>query len=561
MKRQLAAVLAADVCGYSRLMGEDSEAMLRALRRLRAEVFGPSIASHHGRIVKSMGDGWIVLFSSAAAAVSGAMRVQDSLMEGAQPDEPEIRMRMGVHLGDVVEEEDDVFGDGVNIAARLEQASSPGSITVSEAVYGSLDGTLRPSFDHADALNLKNIDRPVQIWVRGEIPRSSIASRNTSDGLKLAIAPVATADNRHEVRELAHAITGDLTTYLDATMWISATVSQSPDEAKYVLQPSLRSSGDRLRLDVQLTGADDEILLKTKFDGTLGDIFDWQDAVSEDLSGQVYQTIFDAEMARLTNTPLPELGPSDHALQAAMSMEFLDPESLDKALSHAAAALEVEPDRPDALMMFFLAFHSSNSVGFSALCDRYREHAETWAETAKNSVQEDPRFEFCRLAVSRLAGTIDVNEQHRILEKLLRTTSRDYVLLAFYGWTYVFIGMPEQALDCLRSALKLGRHTPWRLVILGGLAQAYVQTGQFKKAIQLCDEGLVLTTRYTSLYRVKAAAYAQLGELENAQEAIAEVLNQIPEDTITEVRARNRYPDNAATRLYFDGLRIAGLPE
>ncbi|MEW9921970.1 adenylate/guanylate cyclase domain-containing protein [Marimonas sp. MJW-29] len=561
MKRQLAAVLAADICDYSRLMGEDSEAMLRALRRLRAEVFGPNIASHHGRIVKSMGDGWIVLFSSAVDAVSSAMRVQDRLAEGAHPDEPEIIMRVGVHMGDVVEEEDDVFGDGVNVAARLEQASAPGSIVVSEAVYGSLDGTLRPSFDDGGAWELKNIERPVRVWVRGEIPEATTASRTNSDGLKIAVVPVATADDRHEVQELAHAITGDVTMYLDATMWMSAAVTQSKKDAKYVLEAFLRSSGDRLRLDVQLIDANNKVWLKTKFDGKLANIFDWQDLVSEEMSGQALRTIFDAEQARLDSTAKTELTASDHALQAALALELCDPQSLERTLDHTVSALEIEPDRADAISIGLIAFQSCASVGYSDLCDQYRKHAEVWLKAFDRLNAHDPISQMSVAFAARLEGSMSASDNRRFLEKVLRTSSLDYVTLAFCGWGFAFLGLPEQALDCLRRALRLGRHTPWRLIILGGLGQAYLQLGQFEKAIDVCGEGLAISTKYTALYRQTAAAYAQLGDMEKAQAAIAEVLWQMPDDTISAVRMRSGYQDNPATRLYFDGLRMAGLPE
>ncbi|MEW9920000.1 adenylate/guanylate cyclase domain-containing protein [Marimonas sp. MJW-29] len=561
MKRQLAAVLAADICDYSRLMGEDSEAMLRALRRLRAEVFGPNIASHHGRIVKSMGDGWIVLFSSAVDAVSSAMRVQDRLAEGGHPDEPEIRMRVGVHLGDVVEEENDVFGDGVNVAARLEQAAAPGSVTVSEAVYGSLDGTLRPSFDDGGAWELKNIERPVHVWVRGETQRSIIASRTKSDGLKITVAPVATTDDRYEVQELAHAITGDVTTYLDATIWMSAIVSQSKGDAEYLLQLSLRSSGDRLRLDVQLTDAANKVWLKTKFDGSLTDIFDWQDSVSEELSGQVLRTIFDAEQSRLSSTSEAELTASDRTLQAALALELLDPQSLEKSLSYVVAALKIERDRPDALMLGLIAYGCSQSAGYSGLCARYEGHAKEWSQASQRLFDVEPRFELNRIAGPRFDGTTEPHEQRRVLEKLLRAASWDYVNLCFCGWEFVFLGLPEPALDCLHRALKLGRHSPWRLAVLGGLGIAYIQSGQFKKAIEVCNEGLAVSAGYITLYRVTAAAYAQLGERDKALAAIAEVLKQMPEDTISGVRARSGYQDTPGTRLYFEGLKMAGLPE
>ena len=145
MRRILAAVMAADIEGYSRLMGADAEMILDALRRMRAEVFNPAVAANQGRVVKSMGDGWIVLFPAITDAANAAIQIQDrmSRWEG----DPQLRLRIGLHTGDIVEEEDDVFGDGVNVAARLEQFAKPSAVAVSEALHGGLDGVLRVAFD------------------------------------------------------------------------------------------------------------------------------------------------------------------------------------------------------------------------------------------------------------------------------------------------------------------------------------------------------------------------------------------------------------------------------
>ncbi|MEW9922472.1 adenylate/guanylate cyclase domain-containing protein [Marimonas sp. MJW-29] len=561
MKRQLAAVMAADICDYSRLMGEDSQAMLRALRRLRAEVFGPCIASHHGRIVKSMGDGWIVLFSSAVDAASSALRIQDRLAEETHLGGPEIKMRVGLHLGDVVEEGDDVFGDGVNVAARLEQAAAPGSIAVSDAVYGSLDGTLRPSFDDGGFWELKNINRPVQVWLRGEQTKATLPSRVVSDRLKIVMTPVFTSDSRAEVQELAHAITGDVSAYLDATMWISAAVSQEAGDAKYVLRSTLRSSGDQLRLEVALIDAGNCTWLKTKFDGSLSDVFNWQDTVGDEFSGRVLRTIFDAEQSRLNQIERSEFTVSDHALQAALALERFDPQGMEMALSHASRALELEPNRPDALGSGLIAYQQSQSVGYKDLCEKYKYDAEIWLAAAATMCAHQPALEIPVAFAARVNDAATAIEYRRTLEKVLRTVSLDFVAIAFCGFGFNLLGMPQTALDCLNKAMGLGQHTPWRLVMLGGLGQTYLQLGQFEKTIAVCDEAQNLGPDWPALLRLRAAAYAQLGQLDQAQAACADFLRRAPGETVSGIRTRNGYEDTPSTRLFFDGLKIAGLPE
>ena len=170
VRRSLAAVLAADMVGYSRQMNDDAVRTLASLRRLRVELFGPLVAGHHGKLANSMGDGWIVTFTSAVDAVTCAMRVQDKLIL-----EPEVELRIGIHMGDVIRQGDEIFGDSINIAARLQELCAPGGLVISDAVFGGLDGTLRPAFDAGGDHDLKNIPLPVRIWTRGGLVGASEA--------------------------------------------------------------------------------------------------------------------------------------------------------------------------------------------------------------------------------------------------------------------------------------------------------------------------------------------------------------------------------------------------
>lgn len=213
MQRRLSAILVADVVGYARLMGQDEAATLKALHDLRTDVFGPVFADHKGKIVKSMGDRWVIEFSSAVHSVNAAMLVQDRLKSSSP-----LQLRMGLHIGDTTESNDDIYGEGINIAARLEALAPLGRILISDAVYNSLDGTLSPSFeDDGGTRSLKNIDRKVTTWVRASAPLTQpVAAPASSDDFafpSLNIVPVTTADPRAEMQELANALTADLATH------------------------------------------------------------------------------------------------------------------------------------------------------------------------------------------------------------------------------------------------------------------------------------------------------------------------------------------------------------
>ena len=336
MTRRLAAILAADVVGYSKLMSEDQDGTLAALRRLRSEVFAPAVASKRGKIVKSMGDGWLVAFDSAADAVTCAMQVQDRLATEAA-----IKLRIGVHTGDIVQEDEDVFGDGVNIAARLEAISAPGGVAISDAVWSALDGTLKPSFDDQGEKALKNIDHPVKVWSRGG---KVAASQNAALGAaNLSIIPIGTTSDDAEVRELASAVTGDIATFTGNSAWMRTNISETPERGAYIASGSLRHRGDRLRLEMTLTSPAGATLWSGKFDGLLSDSFDWQDGTAEALATQVFGHLLAHEELTIEETP-EDLRNAEQWYIYGMLRSSQDTEGLRRALQCMDRAIRLKPD-------------------------------------------------------------------------------------------------------------------------------------------------------------------------------------------------------------------------
>ena len=299
--RRLAAILAADIVGYSALMAEDEAGTLEALRRLRRELFHPAVAGHRGKVVKDMGDGWLAEFASAADAVNCAVQVQNGLIGNAT-----IEVRIGIHIGDITHEDEDVYGDGVNVAARLEALAEAGAVAISDAVYGALDGTLQPSFDDTGEQVLKNIPRSVRVWVRTATPTPAMPTaaqvanpQRASFPVVIAVRPINTSDPRPQVRELAAALTSDLFTYLDTGLWLNAIVAEHAPAGTFVLSCNLRALGDRLRLDANVLGKDGALLWSKRIDGGLEDCFDWQDRTGMDLAGGAISAIHDAEIGRI----------------------------------------------------------------------------------------------------------------------------------------------------------------------------------------------------------------------------------------------------------------------
>ncbi|MEP2030879.1 MAG: adenylate/guanylate cyclase domain-containing protein [Paracoccaceae bacterium] len=559
MQRSLAAVLAADVAGYSQLMGSNTEATLSALTRLRTEVFGPAVASRRGRVVKSMGDGWIVLFNAAADAAICALQIQDRLAVMRTQSDAELRLRLGVHLGDVIEQDDDIFGDGVNVASRLEELAVPGSIAISDAVFGSLDGTLRPSFDDAGERSLKNIDKPVRIWTRGSLPVPEAPEASSTERPRLIIRPIATTDVRDEVQELAEALTGDLLTYLGATHWLTVGPSETAGTS-YELVGRLRGGGSRLRLEMRFADTSGRALWSSKIDGDLEDAFDWQDRSAETIVAQVLAAIFDTERRKLDKLTIESMTANQCELRGQLSIDRLDPEAFASALGYSSAAIEKDPESADALALALVAYLSATVMGYDEVTEQYAAQVPVWC-AASLPLASDHALLSLALAVTSYAHNRDTSALHGEVTQALRQSSAEFVTLALSGWAFIWIGDPNQALDCLKRALTLGGHSPWALSIKGGLAMAYLHSGDDENALKMTDDCLKVSSGYTTVYRVQAAANAHLGRTELAHAAVANALRSTPGDSVQAIHARNVFADTPGTHRYLDGLRLAGMPQ
>ena len=561
MHRQLAAVLAADICNYTRLMQEDASATLQALRRLRAELFGPAVASRRGRIIKNMGDGWIVLFTSAADAAACAMAIQDGLTAPPPPGEPQIKMRIGVHLGDIVEENEDIFGDGVNVASRLEAAAEPGAIAITEAVFGALDGTLRPSFDNAGAWNLKNIDRPMPVWVRGAQGPRPMAI-NTANRLKLIVRPTTTSDPRDEVCELADALTGDLAGYLDVPMWLTVTTSETGQDAAFILNSRLRGRADKLRLEVQLIETGHETLFAKKHDGNLADAFDWQDNVGEVVAAHVIEAIYQAAKRRLGSQDLSALSAEECVLRAQLEAHGFEPAAIARSMEITQIALQKDPDCAAALAQMLA------TIGMvEELPDLILKALPAWLDKADALGRDHPFLQLMATQFRLLGIGPQKGPQPpdafitKPVETALRRAPFDFLVLRFSGWMLLFLGKPALARDCLQQGLKLGRGTPWEVILLSGLAMACLQEDKKEQAITYIDKCLPLAPGYPVLYRIQAATFAHMGEMDKAKTALATLEKVAPGSTITRMNSNSYYADSVHAQRYEDGLRLAGMPE
>jgi adenylate cyclase len=337
--RRLAAILAVDVAGYSRLMGADEEGTLERLKALRRELLDPKIAEHHGRIVKTTGDGILVEFASVVDAVRCAVEVQQAMPErntGVGVDS-RIELRIGINLGDVIVEGDDLYGDGVNIAARIEALADPGGVFVSNTVHEHVRDRLPFAFEDLGEQQVKNIARPVRVYrVRdsGSVGTSpSTPALPLPDKPSIAVLPFANMSGDPEQEYFVDGMVEEIITALSRTRWLFVIARNSTFTYKgravdvkevgrelgvrYVLEGSVRKAGGRVRITAQLIDAlFGSHLWADRFDGSLEDVFELQDKVAGSVAGVIEPTLRAAEIRRSSERPTPDLTAYDLYLRA-----------------------------------------------------------------------------------------------------------------------------------------------------------------------------------------------------------------------------------------------------
>lgn len=554
MRRMLSTVLAADVAGYSRLMQANSDSTLAALMRLRADVLRPVVAARHGRIVKSMGDGWLAVFSTAVEAVECAMQVQDRLAA-----DPVVRLRMGLHLGDVTEAEEDVFGDAVNVASRLQALAEPGAVAVSEPVYVSLDGTLRPSFEDAGLRRLRHIARPLRVFVRGGAVAGGSEERTSSDFPRVAIRPVSTADPRPALRDLAEALTGDLMTCLGGTQWVRARITAEPEPGAYVLTGALRARGDRVRLDMALDAPDGFRVWSDRHDGSLGDSFEWQDRTTSAVATLAFRRMLGHAARGIEATPRAERTAQQWAL-LALIRGGADGESHRRALVCLEEAIRLAPDWGYVHALALAVLMGGVSLGLARFLEPWLGRQAAWMDRVE-ALEPPVAAGRIMLAFARLVRTRDPDSVQANVRAQLQGLPFEPDVLIWAGYIHLYTGDPEAALACFERFGKGVVLDAYLASVRAGAAGAMLQLGRFAEAAALAEEAARINPLYPSPLRIAAAAHASLGRADRARAALAALDRLSPNETIGAFRANSGYCDTPATRRYFEALKLAGMPD
>jgi adenylate cyclase len=583
VNRKLAAILAADVVGYSRLMGADEAGMLAALKRHREAVFDPAVAAHNGRIVKLIGDGVIAEFGSVVDAVSCALAVQRS--SATIPDQgasqPTIVLRIGINLGDVIIEGDDIYGDGVNVAARLEPLAEPGGICVSSIVNESVGNRIDVRFQDGGEISVKNIDRPIRVWKwhPGATPLAaakSNAAKPEPNGAtaSIAILPFTNMSGDPEQEYFSDGITEDIITDLSKIAGLMVIARNSSFTYKgrsvdvrtvgrelgvrSVLEGSIRRAGKRVRITAQLVDATTGgHLWGERYDRDLTDIFEVQDDVTRRIVDALKVTLSPAENARLTAGGTSSMDAYDYVLRGRELLlgKTKNRETFEQSIKLFMRALELDPNYSKAYAALSMAYNLDYQNRWSDDPDSSLPLAKRCAEQA---IEKDPNEPFARLVASWAAiFEKDLDRATSEVNIALRLNPNFALAYSNLASIHNYSGRPLEAIPVLERAIRLD--PAFRAQNLHFLGIAHLLAGKYETAAALLRERILLVPGTDFSRVLLASSLGYLGEVDEAGRIWRELKEINPKYSFREHFSRQLFRPGEVERVA-EGLAKAGLP-
>jgi adenylate cyclase len=572
--RRLAAILAADVAGYSRLMEADEEGTLAQLRAIRTELFDPTIAAHNGRLVKTTGDGLLVEFGSVVDALRCATEVQRAMARrnAAVPDEERIEYRIGIHVGDIVVEDGDIFGDGVNVAARLEGLAEPGGVCVSARVQEDAAGKLDLTFDDMGEQQLKNIARPIRVF-RVVMERRAEAAKEPAplalpDKPSIAVLPFANLSGDPEQEYFADGMVEEIITALSRIRWLFVIARNSSFTYKgqavdvkqvgqqlgvrYVLEGSVRKASGRVRITAQLIDATSGThLWADRFDGSLEDVFELQDQVATSVAGVIEPALQAAEMRRSAARPTTDLTAYDLYLRAVAVYFPASKESALKALSFLEQAIAIDRHYGRALSWAAVCLRVLAINGWVEAPDASRRRAVDFTRRALQATENDPGvLGNAAIVLAEFGENIAV--PMALVDRALALNPSDARCWYASGVVRLWAGEPDLAISHVETSLRLSPRER-----TGTCHSRIGEARFFKRRFDEAASTLLLSIEENpgapQAYRFLAAAYAHMGRLDEAH-AIIEHLRAITGEVVPS-DLPYRKPEHR--ELLLSGLRLA----
>jgi adenylate cyclase len=586
VERRLAAILAADVVGYSRLVGSDEEGTLAALKNLRKSLIDPKIAEYRGRIVKNTGDGALVEFGSAVDAVRCALEIQRA-MAGRTiniPEDRRIEFRIGINIGDIVIEEGDIFGDGVNIAVRLESIAAPGGVCISEDVYRHVRGKFDATFEDIGEQKLKNIGQPVRAY-RMQISGTSVGAstgahpRNLPlpDKPSIAVLAFQNMSGDAEQEYFADGIAEDIITALSKSRWLfviarnssftykgrSVDIKQIGRElgVRYVLEGSVRKARNRVRITAQLIEtATSAHLWAERYDRDLADIFAVQDEITECVAIAIEPAMAQAERLRASRKPPESLVAWEAYHRGLWHFLKQEPKENDLAKEFFQRAIDLDPSFAGGFYGLALAHLWDCWVYVSQPVQDCVSVALPLAQHALKLDDADPMPHFVTSCALMMNG--DVDEAVHFAQQAVGLNPNNAWAVGFLGGLSNLVNYLDDGLASLRKAIRISPHDPMLWTWTHWLAIGNYFARDYSAALEASERVIRLRPDKPEGHRWKAAALAQLDHADEARQALQRAIEISPANIQFYKSTPPWYRRRSADYAHFlEGLRKAGLPE
>lgn len=583
LQRRLAAIMSADVVGYSRLMEVDEQLTRARLRALHAELIEPQIAADGGRIVKTMGDGILVEFPSAIEAIRNALFVQGAIRRrnADVPEDIRIALRIGINVGDVIIEGNDIHGDGVNVASRLEGLCEPGGVYVSGTVFDQADGKLAAGFENLGEQKVKNIVKPVRVYrVIDEIsipawpePQSADMEPKRSDRVSVAVLPFDNLSNDPEQEYFSDGMAEDLITDISKVSGIFVVARNSSFAFKgqttdvkeiarrlgveHVVEGSVRKMGTKLRINAQLIDATSGgHVWAERYDGNLADIFGFQDDIREQIVTALKVSLTPTDRKPTRHKPTHSVEAYDLFLKGRASYFRFSREHLFEAITSLENAIKIDPAFADAYgYLSYCHFQGFNQMlpGFEDGLEQANELAERGVALDATSVITLTRLGWVQVWMRRYESSVSN------MEKALALAPSDAEVLATFGNVLSFCGDPERGLRMMEKAFSLEPIAPlsWDFQ----LGRAYMLLHQLDRAIDRFDRMTERAPTFLPAYTHLAFCYTETGCGEKAERAVTTIKDINPLFTVAALAQRLPYHSDDFRNRFLKQLAEAGLPE
>ena len=581
VQRRLAAILIADVIGYSRMMEADEEGTRARLRKLHAEIIDPGIAADGGRIVKTSGDGTLVEFPSAVDAVRNAVRTQAVIREHNReiPEDRKIVYRVGINVGDIIVEGDDIFGDGVNVASRLEGLCIPGEVYISGNVYEHIKDKLSVDFEDLGEQTVKNISNPVRMYRVFDANTQDTPARPTAmapppppDKPSIAVLPFDNMSNDPEQEYFSDGLVEDLITDISkiSGLFVIARNSsfafkgQAIDVkeianklgVKHVVEGSVRKMGSKLRINAQLIdAASGGHIWAERYDGDMENIFEFQDDIRDQIVAALRVNLTLAEKSETQRHLTESVEAYELFLRARTAFHQFTPKTSDESVRLYEQAIEVDPDFAAAYANISLVLQT----GWSYLWPGYDTALDRALKCAEKAVEIDDEL---GLAHARLGWVQTFMRQYDMavenFERALELSPSDPEIHAYYAMILNWVGEPERAIEMIKESVRFDPLLPPNCAFHWGdslfLLKRYDEA--IEKIIECVDKAPGFAYAYVDL----AVIYSELGRYEEAAGALDAARNTLPGDMVRKMVSRLPISEEVHNRT-IEGLRQAGMTD